>query len=118
MTNAKSDTPRSPEIDKEALRREVDAALGHNARAQDQGPQRFVPAAGTYIKHVIGVVSGKGGVGKSLVAGAIAASLARRNNKVAILDADIIGPVAGGHAAAPQGAEGDPWGGRVRRREG
>ena len=63
MTNAKSDTPRSPEIDKEALRREVDAALGHNARAQDQGPQHFVPAAGTYIKHVIGVVSGKGGAG-------------------------------------------------------
>lgn len=31
MTNAKSDTPRSPEIDKEALRREVDAALGHNS---------------------------------------------------------------------------------------
>ena len=107
MTNAKSDTPRSPEIDKEALRREVDAALGHNARAQDQGPQRFVPAAGTYIKHVIGVVSGKGGVGKSLVAGAIAASLARRTNKVAILDADITGPsipkmfgLSGEHATA------------------
>ena len=77
------------------------------ARAQDQGPQRFVPAAGSYIKHVIGVVSGKGGVGKSLVAGALAASLARRNNKVAILDANITGPsipkmfgLSGEHATA------------------
>ncbi len=44
------------------------------------------------IKHVIGVVSGKGGVGKSLVSGLIACDAARRGLKVGIMDADITGP--------------------------
>jgi len=44
------------------------------------------------IKHVIGVVSGKGGVGKSLVSGLIACDAARRGLRVGILDADITGP--------------------------
>jgi len=41
---------------------------------------------------VIAVMSGKGGVGKSLVAGLAALSLARRGHEVGILDADITGP--------------------------
>ena len=44
------------------------------------------------IKHVIGVVSGKGGVGKSLVTGLLAAGMHRRGHSVAVLDADITGP--------------------------
>ncbi len=44
------------------------------------------------IKHVIGVVSGKGGVGKSLVSSLIACDAARRGLKVGIMDADITGP--------------------------
>jgi Mrp family chromosome partitioning ATPase len=44
------------------------------------------------IKHVIVVASGKGGVGKTTVAINIAVSLAKRGNKVGILDADITGP--------------------------
>ena len=44
------------------------------------------------VKYVIGVVSGKGGVGKSLVSGLIAADAARKGLKVGILDADITGP--------------------------
>lgn len=44
------------------------------------------------IRHVIAVMSGKGGVGKSLVAGLIGLSLARRGHEVGILDADITGP--------------------------
>ena len=44
------------------------------------------------VKHVIGVVSGKGGVGKSLVSGLIAADAARKGLKVGILDAEITGP--------------------------
>jgi hydrogenase maturation protease len=44
------------------------------------------------IKKVIAVMSGKGGVGKSLVAGLAAISLARRGFEVGILDADITGP--------------------------
>lgn len=44
------------------------------------------------IKKVIGIVSGKGGVGKSLVTGGLASTLARQGYKVGILDADITGP--------------------------
>ncbi|NLY73112.1 MAG: Mrp/NBP35 family ATP-binding protein [Tissierellia bacterium] len=44
------------------------------------------------VKKVIGVVSGKGGVGKSLVSSLLAVSLNRRGFKVAIMDADITGP--------------------------
>ena len=44
------------------------------------------------VRHVIGVVSGKGGVGKSLVTGILATELSRRGHKVGIMDADITGP--------------------------
>ena len=44
------------------------------------------------VKRVIGVVSGKGGVGKSLVTSMLAVTMARRGYKTAILDADITGP--------------------------
>ena len=44
------------------------------------------------IKHVIGVVSGKGGVGKSTVAVLLAQALAARGRKVGMMDADITGP--------------------------
>lgn len=44
------------------------------------------------VKRVIGVVSGKGGVGKSLVTSLLAVTMQRRGYKTAILDADITGP--------------------------
>ncbi len=44
------------------------------------------------IEHVIAVMSGKGGVGKSLVAGLLAIALKRKGHKVGLLDADITGP--------------------------
>jgi Mrp family chromosome partitioning ATPase len=44
------------------------------------------------VKHVVAIMSGKGGVGKSLVTGLIGVSLARRGYEVGILDADITGP--------------------------
>ena len=44
------------------------------------------------VKHVIGVVSGKGGVGKSLVTSMLAVNMQREGYKVGILDADITGP--------------------------
>ncbi len=44
------------------------------------------------IQHVIGIVSGKGGVGKSLTTAVIANELAREGFKVGVLDADITGP--------------------------
>ena len=48
--------------------------------------------AASNVKKVIGVVSGKGGVGKSLVTGLMATLMQRRGHKTAILDADITGP--------------------------
>lgn len=44
------------------------------------------------IERVIGIVSGKGGVGKSLVTGMLAAATRRQGQAVAILDGDITGP--------------------------
>ena len=44
------------------------------------------------IKHVFGVMSGKGGVGKSMATGLIASLLARKGHKVAVMDADVTGP--------------------------
>ena len=44
------------------------------------------------VKKVIGVVSGKGGVGKSLVTSMLAVTFNRRGLKTAILDADVTGP--------------------------
>lgn len=46
----------------------------------------------SHVKHVIGVMSGKGGVGKSSVSALIAVALARRGHKVGVMDADITGP--------------------------
>jgi Mrp family chromosome partitioning ATPase len=45
-----------------------------------------------HVEHVIAVMSGKGGVGKSLVAGLLAVALRREGHQVGILDADITGP--------------------------
>jgi Mrp family chromosome partitioning ATPase len=50
------------------------------------------PAELNSISHIIAVMSGKGGVGKSLVAGLTATSLKRMGYAVGILDADITGP--------------------------
>ncbi|HLR20511.1 MAG TPA: Mrp/NBP35 family ATP-binding protein [Tissierellaceae bacterium] len=44
------------------------------------------------VKKVIGVVSGKGGVGKSLITSMLATTMNRRNHNTAILDADLTGP--------------------------
>ena len=44
------------------------------------------------VKQVIAVVSGKGGVGKSTVTASLAAAMARKGRRVAVLDADITGP--------------------------
>ena len=57
-------------------------------------PQDFLekPHRLSSIKKVVGVVSGKGGVGKSLVTSLMAVGLQRRGKHAAILDADITGP--------------------------
>ena len=67
---------------------------GENCASRKTNPADFrePPHALSSIKKVIGVVSGKGGVGKSLVTSLMACKLRARNNRVGILDADITGP--------------------------
>ena len=50
------------------------------------------PHPTTHIGKVIGVVSGKGGVGKSLVTSMLAVAMSRKGYRVGIMDADITGP--------------------------
>lgn len=59
------------------------------------------------IKHVIGVCSGKGGVGKSLVTASLANEMAERGYKVGIMDADITGPSIPKMYGIHQNAESD-----------
>lgn len=56
------------------------------------GQEKPALATNNQIRRVIAVMSGKGGVGKSLVTGLLAASLARAGHRVGILDADLTGP--------------------------
>lgn len=60
----------------------------------DRDPKSFLekPHELSSIKKVIGVVSGKGGVGKSLVTSLLAVLMNRKDYHTAILDADITGP--------------------------
>ncbi|QAT50180.1 ATP-binding protein [Caproiciproducens sp. NJN-50] len=59
-----------------------------------ENPQSFIekPNAQSKIGRVIGVVSGKGGVGKSLVTSLLAVGLNRRGYHTGVLDADVTGP--------------------------
>ncbi|MFR8002631.1 MAG: P-loop NTPase [Hydrogeniiclostridium sp.] len=65
-----------------------------NCSSRQTNPADFLeaPHAMSSIKKVIGVVSGKGGVGKSLVTSLMAVTMNRRGHHAAILDADITGP--------------------------
>ena len=56
------------------------------------GPKKLEQNEGSDIKKVIGIVSGKGGVGKSLVSSLLAISKKSAGKKVALMDADITGP--------------------------
>lgn len=55
-------------------------------------PNAIPPNPGTSVKKIIGVVSGKGGVGKSLVTSLLAVNMNSHGFKTAIMDADITGP--------------------------
>lgn len=58
----------------------------------NEPPSKLQTNKRSNVKKVIAIVSGKGGVGKSLVTSLIAAELTKRGKKVGILDADITGP--------------------------
>ncbi len=71
----------------------LDKCAGCSKNPQGGAESLQVPTnAMNHIRKVIAVVSGKGGVGKSMVTGLMAAGMKKRGHKVAILDADITGP--------------------------
>lgn len=70
------------------------SSCGENCSSRQKDKSDFLKPMNKYsdIKKVIGVVSGKGGVGKSLVSCLLASKCAKAGLKVGILDADITGP--------------------------
>ena len=68
------------------------------------------PHEQSHIKKIIGVCSGKGGVGKSMVTSLLAVTMQRMGLKVGILDADITGPSIPREFGLKQKAEGNDTG--------
>ena len=82
---------KSPFSDEERKKREQ-AQQAEKEKKQQENSFRVEPGPYTQIEHVIGIVSGKGGVGKSLVTALLANRLASMGYRVGIMDADITGP--------------------------
>jgi ATP-binding protein involved in chromosome partitioning len=82
-----------------------------SCKSCDRKPESLVEKTHEFnsIKSVISVVSGKGGVGKSLVTSLTAVAMRRKGYKVGIMDADITGPsipkMFGAEGCRPEGSE-------------
>lgn len=63
-----------------------------NCASKEHNIEKLKLGEGSKIKKIIGISSGKGGVGKSFVTSLLAAGLQKKGFKVGILDADILGP--------------------------
>jgi len=70
------------------------STCGESCASREHSPADFLEAPHEFstIRKVIGVISGKGGVGKSLVTALLSVLLNRKGYKTAILDADVTGP--------------------------
>ena len=70
------------------------SSCGENCSERQSSPEDFRVklSEGSSVKKVIGIVSGKGGVGKSMVTSLLACATMREGYKTAILDGDITGP--------------------------
>lgn len=69
------------------------ASCSSNCASREQPQDLRIPCGPfSNVKKVIGVVSGKGGVGKSLVTSMLASAMQARGNSCAVLDADVTGP--------------------------
>ncbi len=87
-------------------------SCSQNCSSREQNPADFLeqPNELSCIKKVIGVVSGKGGVGKSLVTGMLSVLMRRREYRVGVLDADITGPSVPKMFGVHERAHGDEGG--------
>ena len=68
------------------------SSCGANCSSREGGIKKEATNADSHIKKVIAIVSGKGGVGKSLVTSMLAVNARQKGYETAILDADITGP--------------------------
>ncbi len=68
------------------------SSCGSDCASRDKNSFIKPPHAGTHVKRVVAVASGKGGVGKSLVTSLLAVRAAASGLKTGILDADVTGP--------------------------
>ncbi len=70
------------------------SSCGEGSCSSRTEPQSMIEKLNEHssVKKVIGIVSGKGGVGKSLVTSMLAVAMQKQGNHAAILDADITGP--------------------------
>lgn len=68
------------------------ASCSQNCAERKPESFRVAPHPMSRIQRVIGVMSGKGGVGKSFVTALLASEMKRRGHSVGVLDADITGP--------------------------
>lgn len=78
--------------------------------SKEQQSLKEQPHALSSVKHIIAVVSGKGGVGKSLVTSMLAVNMQRLGYKTAILDADVTGPSIPKAFGLKGGVDGDEHG--------
>ena len=81
-----------------------------NCSSKEKASLTEQPHALSSVKHIIAVVSGKGGVGKSLVTSMLAVNMQRLGYKTAILDADITGPSIPKAFGLRGGVDGDEHG--------
>jgi len=81
-------------VDQEWLKEKIQDVTGQMAGVREVNVSFLdgKPKDLNQIDHIIAVMSGKGGVGKSLVASLVAVALRRNGHEVGILDADITGP--------------------------
>ena len=71
--------------------RPIDYGEFQRKARENKAGKKEKPSPSSSIRHVIGVISGKGGVGKSFVSSYLAVLLRRKGLRVAVMDADVTG---------------------------